>query len=248
VVIDDAQPGTAAPFAQIEQQRAHEYVADQIRRHIGLRLIAPGDALPPERELARTFGVGRATVQHAMRLLEADRLVDTRRGRGGGTFVVGPAHDAVAMDRLVLKLRRCAPEIEDAVECRRTLEPAVTAIAAEKRRRADVTLLRRAARGLGEAGDEAELMRWDTEFHLTIARATRNRLFVASLEHVRLLLNDALSVLPESDLWHERIFQEHDRIIEAISAQRPEAASAAMRHHVKNAEMGLRAALAAVRR
>ena len=72
----------------VQQLRAHEYVAEQIRRHIGLRLIQPGEALPSERELASLFGVGRPTIQHALRLLEAGRLVEARRGRltGGGVF------------------------------------------------------------------------------------------------------------------------------------------------------------------
>jgi GntR family transcriptional repressor for pyruvate dehydrogenase complex len=245
--VSKATPIAEMPFAQIEQQRAHEYVADQIRRHIGLRLIAPGEALPPERELAKRFGVGRATVQHAMRLLEADRLVQSRRGRGGGTFVVGPGTDAVALDRLVTKLRMTAPQIEEAMECRQVLEPPAAGLAAEKRKRDDLVLLRQAARAMAEADDEPELMRWDTEFHLAIARASRNRLIVQSLEQVRLLLNEALSVVPESDLWHERIFQEHDAIIEAIAARDSARAIEAMRHHVVNAERGLRAVLVTVR-
>ena len=73
-------------FDAIEQQRAHEYVAEQIRRQIGLGIIAPGEALPPERELARLFGVGRVTIQLAIGTLEADRLITTRRGRSGGNW------------------------------------------------------------------------------------------------------------------------------------------------------------------
>src|SRR6202158_1517283 len=74
-------------FERIHQLRAHEYVAEQIRRHISLRLIKPGEALPAERELATMFGVGRPTIQHALRLLEAAGLVEARRGRTGGAFI-----------------------------------------------------------------------------------------------------------------------------------------------------------------
>ena len=70
-------------FEPIQQLRAHEYVAEQIRRHIALRLIRPGESLPSERELATLFGVGRPTIQQAMGLLEADHLVEARRGRRG---------------------------------------------------------------------------------------------------------------------------------------------------------------------
>ena len=71
-------------FDPIQQLRAHEYVAEQIRRHIALRLVGPGEALPSERELAAMFGVGRPTIQHAMRLLEttADPTSQIQRRSG----------------------------------------------------------------------------------------------------------------------------------------------------------------------
>ena len=85
------QESDAVRFERLEQQRAHEYVAEQIRRQIVLRLIPSGQALPTERELAASFGVGRATVQQAIRLLVKDHMVESRRGRhGGGNFVLGP--------------------------------------------------------------------------------------------------------------------------------------------------------------
>ena len=92
----------AAGFERLEQQRAHEYVAEQIRRQIVLRLIPSGQALPPERELAAIFGVGRATVQQAIRLLAEDHLLESRRGRhGGGNFVLGPDEDRAGMELLL---------------------------------------------------------------------------------------------------------------------------------------------------
>jgi DNA-binding FadR family transcriptional regulator len=44
-------------FEPIQQARAHEYVAEQIRRYIARRLVNPGDVLPPERQLAALFGI-----------------------------------------------------------------------------------------------------------------------------------------------------------------------------------------------
>src|SRR5258708_12463810 len=85
-----SRPDVQPIFGAIEQQRAHEYVAEQIRRQIGLGIIAPGEALPPERELARLFGVGRVTIQLAIGMLEADRLITTRRGPSAGSFVLPP--------------------------------------------------------------------------------------------------------------------------------------------------------------
>ena len=76
----------AAALTQVAQRRAHEYVAEQIRRVVVLRVVAPGSRLPYEQELARALGVSRATITQALRQLEREGLVEVRRGRGGGVF------------------------------------------------------------------------------------------------------------------------------------------------------------------
>ena len=138
--------GSASPlrFERIHQLRAHEYVAEQIRRHIALRLVKPGEALPAERELAVMFGVGRPTIQHALRLLEAAGLVEARRGRTGGTFITRPEQDSLAADDLILRVMRHRKELEDLLLYRRVIEPAVARVAAATRRSADLTAMRRA--------------------------------------------------------------------------------------------------------
>jgi DNA-binding FadR family transcriptional regulator len=238
----------AVEFEPIQQLRAHEYVAEQIRRHIGLRLIRPGESLPSERELATQFGVGRPTIQHALRLLEADHLVEARRGRGGGTFVSEPAEGSVAMEELMTRVLRQRKEIEELLAYRRVLEPAVAREAAGTRRRADVSAMWKAIRSGAAADSEADVMRHDTEFHIAVARGTRNRFLEEAIEEQRLRLNDAISLLPESDTWHRRISGEHEAIVEAIEARDADAAEAAMELHVANSEQGLRAVLTAIRR
>jgi GntR family transcriptional regulator, transcriptional repressor for pyruvate dehydrogenase complex len=235
-------------FKPIQQLRAHEYVVEQIRRHIALRLIEPGESLPSERELTAMFSVGRPTIQHALRLLEADRLVEARRGRRGGTFVSQPLENEVAMEELIARLLRRRDELEELLVYRRTLEPSVSRVAAEQRRRADLAPMRRALRGMSEAASEPEYMRCDTEFHLAIAAATQNRYLRRAQEEVRLQLNDALSLLPESETWHRRLSGEHEAIYAAIDARDADAAEAATELHVENSERSVRATLTAIAR
>ena len=90
-------------------------------------------------------------------------------------------------------------------------------------------------------------MRHDTEFHISIARATRNRFMISAIEETRLRLSDPMTLLPESDLWHSRISAEHEAILRAIERHDRRGADAAMRVHIANSYQGLRAVLAAVR-
>ena len=242
--------GASGPveFEPIQQLRAHEYVAEQIRRHIALRLIRPGESLPSERELAALFGVGRPTIQHAMRLLEADHLVEARRGRSGGTFVRDSADDAGAMEELMARVSRQRKELEELLVYRRLLEPAVAGEAARGRRRADVSAMWRAVRNMNEAGSEPAYIASDTEFHIAVARATRNRFMESAIEDIRLRLNDVMSLLPESDTWHRRLSGEHEAIIEAIESRDADAATTAMDFHCLRSEQSVRALLGAIRR
>jgi DNA-binding FadR family transcriptional regulator len=239
---------TRIRFDRLQQPKAHEYVAEQIRRHIALRLIGPGESLPSERELAAMFGVGRPTIHHALRLLSADRLVEARRGRRGGTFVSEPAEDSVVLEELVTRLLDRRDELEELLVYRHTIEPTISRLAARTRRRSDIAAMGGAIASMNAATAEPDYMRFDTEFHLAVAGATQNRYLTQAMEDIRLRLNDALSLLPESETWHRRISGEHEAIFHAIEAGDGDAAEAATEAHVDNSDRSVRALLAAIRR
>jgi GntR family transcriptional regulator, transcriptional repressor for pyruvate dehydrogenase complex len=243
------QEADAVRFERLEQQRAHEYVAEQIRRQIVLRLIPSGKALPPERDLALMFGVGRATVQQAIRLLVEDNMVESRRGRhGGGNFVVGPDENRAGTKRLLDRLQRRRDRVEDALAYRRAVEPGVAALAAVVRSRADLRVLEDTHAAAVAAESDVEFMQGDTEFHLALAEASRNHLFREAIEKIRLELNDAMIALPESRVWHERSAREHEAILNAVRERDREAAATAMETHIAHTEQSVEALLAALRR
>ena len=236
----------AVTFEPIEQLRAHEYVAEQLRRQIGLHIIPVGGALPSERELSTMFGVGRATVQAAVRLLEAERLVATRRGRHGGTFVVGHAHDTVAKDYLLVRLRRDRERIVQALIFRRSVDMFATQVAAAERTADELAQIALANERALAAGTDTEFMAHDTEFHLAIARASHNEFVYEAVERMRLVLNDAITALPESKMWKRRTAKEHAAILEMIKDGRPAEAAKAMGLHATSTEKSISALLAAL--
>jgi DNA-binding FadR family transcriptional regulator len=220
-------------FERLEQQRAHEYVAEQIRRQIVLRLIPTGQALPPERELATMFGVG----------------LESRRGRhGGGNFVVGPDESRAGMDALLARLRAESDRVREALAYRGAVEPAVAGIAAVTRSRSDLRRLREAHAAAAAAEPDAAFMQADTAFHLALAEATGNRFLREAIMTTRLELNDALVALPESHVWHERSVHEHEAIARAVADADRGAATAAMDAHVAHTAQSVEALLVALAR
>jgi GntR family transcriptional repressor for pyruvate dehydrogenase complex len=233
-------PRGLRPIASL---RAHEEVAEQLRRAIALRLVGAAGVLPPERELARRFGVGRATVQKAVALLEEEGLVERRRGRTGGTFLAGAAAAAPDAAALIAPVRRARDEIEEALAFRLAVEPAAAALAAEAASAGDLERVREAAEAAAAARDDAEFMEHDTAFHLAVARASRNRFLSDAVERIRLTLNAALAALPDSDAWHSWSNEEHAAVAEALAARDADAARAALTAHVVHADDAIRALL-----
>src|SRR4051794_29044423 len=77
-------------YSPVPVRNAFEVTVERLAQSIRLGVLAGGDRLPPERELADTLGVSRVTLREAIGALRAAGLIESRRGRGGGTFVVSP--------------------------------------------------------------------------------------------------------------------------------------------------------------
>lgn len=228
------------------QPLAHEYVAEQLRREIALGLFAPSSSLPPERELAVIFGVGIMTVHRAIRLLEADALVTSKRGRGGGTFVVGGTRGGGATSQLQARARRQREAIEEALDCRLDLEPRVVALAAERRSAADLASLRELLDSAAATVDDVEFTKLDARFHIAVAQAARNRFLAEALERVRAELFVIVQLLPDTPLWQQRSLEEHERIYGAIEQGDAQRAEQACARHIQHSAASARALLHAL--
>lgn len=235
----------AQTFVPIEQLRAHEYVAEQLRRQIALHVVPVGGSLPSERELSGAFGVGRATVQAAVRLLEAEQLVETRRGRHGGTFVVGQTND-IAKEYLLVRLRRDRLRIAEAASFRRAVDTFAARLAARERSADELEEIVLANLRATDADTDVQFMASDTEFHLAIARAAHNVFVLDAVERMRLVLNDAIAALPESRMWKQKTAKEHSVIVDALRRRKPTEAAKAMDAHAAWTEKSISALLTAL--
>lgn len=225
-------------FQPIKPKKVSAQIADQIRASILSGDFAPGDKLPPERELVKMFGVSRPSVREALNILESAGMVSTYRG--GGTVVMSLV-EASAGHPLRELIRVDKGRAMEVIEVRRCMESWTTFHAAQRALPADIRsmeeMIDRMGRNLEEKHPSEEL---DAHFHVVIARATHNIL----LMHLMQNLFDAMREFQQS-VWravhltaddHRLLLEHHINIFEAIKARDAAAAREAMVEHLGFAE------------
>lgn len=119
---------TPLPYAQpVKKETLAEQVAAQIKEAILDDIWEPGDALPTEPQLAEAYGVSRAVVRDATRMLAARGLVEAQHGRG---VFVTESQAAAFGEALLLALRRDGATVWDVEQFEQMVFPEVCALAA----------------------------------------------------------------------------------------------------------------------
>ncbi len=221
----------------IEKLPAYIHVADRIRRAIQLGRYARGDRLPSEGQLVDQLGISRVTVREAIRHLEGEGYLETRRGAKGGLFV--RRQQATRASRLAA-LRAEWPAIENFFEYRIAVESRAARLAAERREATHLAQLDAALEVFRLGTLSADFRRADSEFHLAVADASANPHLQQASEEARagmFMPFDAVEFSPE--LWAEQPDQ-HAAILDAIRAGDAEHAAAAMTAHLETSRTHIR--------
>lgn len=225
-----------AALTPVAVPAAYELVTERLQRAIRLGTFAPGERLPPERELARRLGVSRVTLREALRVLQGRGYIVTRRGAHGGPEVALPPDGRRAA------LRERLPELDELIGFRLVVEAGAAELAATAHTDADLAALAAAMEDLRAAPDVGAFRRADSRFHLSLARATRNALLERAIEDARERMFSATDAL-EFPVLVERTAAEHGAVLDAVAARRPAAASRRMAAHVRSAREQLLAVL-----
>ena len=225
-------------FKEITPIRLYESVIEQIMDLIRNRELKPGDKLPPEREFAEKFSISRGSLREAFRVLESRGLIKSKPG--GGRFIREIKKDAfIDTENVILDLEKSS--ILELLEAREIFEVKVVEFAAERATAEDVKVIEELfSRVSEEEGiedrdtEDEEKTELDREFHLAIARASHNFVFINIMRLHLDLLKDIREKTWQIPGRREEQQEEHRAIFQAIKEHNSKKAAKTMLNHLNN--------------
>ena len=210
-------------------------MAARLREQILDGALPRGTRLPNEVVLAGEFGVSRATVREALRVLTAQDLIRTAKGAGGGSYVTVPSAEHVSESlRSGLGLMTASADVtlEELLEVRELLEVPAAKLAARRRSEEHLERLRAAIPGQPLRLGTQEQFVYNADFHSTVIDASGNTLLTIAAEPVFAVLQTHLSRSRLGQKFHRSINDHHREIAAAIESAEEQAAGELMHDHL----------------
>lgn len=225
-------PDRSAFLADAVDSSTGTAIADKIATSISLGMLSVGERLPTEVELAQQFGVAVATLRKALSVLRDRDLVVTRRGRRGGTFIVGTPFPTADDVRAILA--------ETSLVDLRDLRDEHAAIATESARLAatrawgeTVDRLAGIAETLLTASGPAARASADSRFHIEVAALAQSPRLLRSEIRLQSELGSLLWSGTVPGVSSTAVHVEHLAVVDAIRSRDPEKAATAIRSHIE---------------
>jgi GntR family transcriptional repressor for pyruvate dehydrogenase complex len=217
-------------------------VSDALVAHleqmIALGELAPGDRLPPERELAESLSVSRTSLREALHKLEDKHLIERRQGKG--TVVLAPPTQVNDLYARLAELGEADRELANVAELRTVIEPKIAEFAALRATSADLLQMDDILHATDENLLGAKSLELDIQFHLTLARASHNPLLTALSTMVSSWTTPVRKDSHNTREGRRSSLAGHRAIRDALQARDPAAAAEAMTMHLADVDQLIR--------
>lgn len=212
-------------------------ITSKLRQAIESGAFNNGDQLPPERQLALALSTARSTVRKALDQLEQEKLVVRRVG--SGTFVNYSAPTQSVSEEIAYLISPM-----QLIETRFSVEPYMTRLAALHSNQRDLENFEAILEKIEACGGDQDMFtRYDAEFHMELARCSRNPLMMQVYQLINTVRTEAQwnqikrVILTEQKIADYNV--EHRTIFEALRRRDVNAAAEAMQTHLESARQDL---------
>jgi DNA-binding FadR family transcriptional regulator len=216
----------------IKNRRFTDRIIAQLKEYVLSQSFAPGERLPSETQFAEIFGVSRGTIREALHILEHDGIVRIKKGPGGGLFL-SEGNLGQVIESMFFTMRREQISFESLMEARKTLEDRIARLAAIRADAEDIEEIDKILKEMETPSLSHDLfVKHDTEFHVGLAKAAKNRILLMFMVAVKELHNRVVNYSELHDHLFPAAWEYHRKILEAVKDKDPDKAAEMMAEHL----------------
>jgi GntR family transcriptional regulator, transcriptional repressor for pyruvate dehydrogenase complex len=219
-------------FVPISSGGRADAVTQRITEAISLGLLQDGEQLPSETELAAQLGVSTVTLREALANLRQQGLVETRRGRHGGSFVRRP--QTPALRGLQDRLRGLSTaELRDIGDEHAAVSSMAAGLAADRAGAAEIARLTEQVEALRHARTPADQARADGRFHIEVAVASQSERLTRREVALQSETAELLWLTKPAPMDVDAALEAHARIVRAVADEDVDGARRLAEEHVR---------------
>ena len=228
-------------FKKVQTQKVYMKIVEQIRDLIKEGKLKSGDKLPSEHILAEKFGTSRPSVREALSALEILGITESRGGKGN--FIRNDLSSSSYEQRFKELEEEESPF--ELLETRKAVETEIAGLAAKKATKEEIDAIQESLDKMKNSlTNIPEIMEFDREFHINIARAAHNGILLSIMTYLADGLKEKLWVNLKEKSWGipghpQKYLKEHAEILEAIKKKDSKAARKGMYDHLAAVEQDL---------
>ncbi len=217
---------------QDSSKRTYESIIDSIKTDLITGKLSSGDKLPPERDLARQFGVSRTSIREALRTLEILGVIESIQG--SGNFITGNYTKSLTESMSMMFLLQQFNSLQIS-ELREALETKAALLAVENITDEQIKRLEEIVGEMAVTEDENKNVALDSELHYTIAAASHNSIIIQILKILEELINIYIKDRRKEILSNRdnvfRLQNIHEKIVHSLKARDSKATHEAIMQH-----------------
>ncbi len=228
-------------FKKVRTKKVYMHIVEQIQDLIKEGKLKSGNKLPSEHILAEKFGTSRPSVREALTALEILGITESRGGKGN--FIRDNLSSSLYEQRFKELEEEESPF--ELLEARKAVETEVAGLAAEKATKEDIAAIQESLDTMkGAITNIPEIMKFDREFHINIAKAAHNSILFQMMNYLADGLKESLWVNIKEKSWAlpghpQKYLEEHTKLLEAIKEGDKKAARRTMYNHLADVEEDL---------
>jgi GntR family transcriptional repressor for pyruvate dehydrogenase complex len=228
-------------FLGVRNERLYEKIVVQIKKLIDDGKLQPGDRLPGERVLAQKLECSRTSLREACRVLESEGLIISKPG--GGRYI------QQVDQNMKLEYRFNTTDLIEKtaviyfLEARETLEPKIAELASQRATPENIEKMEQVLLKMEEKLKYPdEMVEVDSSFHLALAEATQNFVFVSMMEANLNMNRQVRKQTLHSEDRYVQSLEEHRAILNAVKEKDVKKAIEATHIHLlhlRNSVLGI---------